>query len=354
MFDLEAFESRQLLSAVLNNGILTIHGTANNDVIELWNSGVNPSHLIVSENGTESSFARFGLKLVRIYGGKGDDTIRALTVAGPVGIRLSINAGAGNDQVDGGAGNDTIIGNTGNDTISGGAGNDFVDYRYVYIPGQWNGASVVDGVSVNLATGTATEVGGYTDSLATDFEGVIGTDYNDTLIGGNANDTLLGMSRADTIDGGAGDDFLDGSGGGDRLFGGPGNDTLFGDGGNDRLVGGAGSNDLNGGENTDTADYSYDDTLTSGITATIGGTATGKGIGFDTIASDMEEIVGTKHADSLTGDSQANILIGNGGNDTIFGAGGNDQLTGGAGADSFHASEQHLVTDFQPGIDVLA
>jgi Ca2+-binding RTX toxin-like protein len=100
-------------------------------------------------------------------------------------LTIEVNAGGGNDTINGsefgevlygGGGNDTIIGNGGSDVIRGGAGNDVI----------------------RAGTG------------------------NDQVYGGPGNDKLFG---------GAGDD---------KLFGGAGNDTLIGGPGSDRLTGGAG------------------------------------------------------------------------------------------------------------------
>lgn len=122
---------------------------------------------------------------------------------------------------------------------------------------------------------------------------------------------VIGTSLADTITGSAG------------------NDILRGGGGNDTLNGGAGTGDL-----IDFRDGSAGITLTlvqSGV-----GTAfntLGAGLGTDTY-SNMEGVIGTALADTLTGSSGNDILRGDGGNDILNGAGGNDTLTGGTGADT--------------------
>jgi Ca2+-binding RTX toxin-like protein len=93
----------------------------------------------------------------------------------------------------------------GNDTIDGRGGFDAVRY-------DWTGSAV----NVNLATGTASDGYGYTDTLL-NIEGVRGSKYNDVLTGGNAaNGTSVfdylnnqieffsGNAGNDTINGGAG------------------------------------------------------------------------------------------------------------------------------------------------------
>jgi hypothetical protein len=68
-----------------------------------------------------------------------------------------------------------------------------------------------------------------------------GANGNDLLIGGAGNDQLLGGFGKDMLYGGAGNDVLGGEAGQDRLSGGDGSDSLSGGAGRDVLVGGAGN-----------------------------------------------------------------------------------------------------------------
>lgn len=116
----------------------------------------------------------------------------------------SLEGRAGNDTISAGAGSDTVTGGLGDDSLDGGpqssGGTDFVDYR-----------TSASAVTVNLQTGLASGGGG-TDTLA-GFEGVIGTEYNDTLMGSNSttleSEVLSGGKGNDSIDGGAGFDIAD-------------------------------------------------------------------------------------------------------------------------------------------------
>jgi Ca2+-binding RTX toxin-like protein len=130
----------------------------------------------------------------------------------------TLNGGLGTDTLDGGDGIDQLNGGHGNDTLIGGAGDDALD------GGQWydginplgngdvdraNYALATGPIVANLQTGTVTgnaSVG--TDSL-THVEGLIGTAFGDTLAGG-ANDFI------ETFRGGGGDDDIDGRTGNDR------------------------------------------------------------------------------------------------------------------------------------------
>ena len=58
------------------------------------------------------------------------------------------------------------------------------------------------------------------------MEGVIGTNFADTLTGSNGNDILRGENGNDIINGGLGNDTITGGSGADTLTGGGGNDTF--------------------------------------------------------------------------------------------------------------------------------
>jgi Ca2+-binding RTX toxin-like protein len=107
-----------------------------------------------------------------------------------------------NDHLSGGAGDQWFMGRGGSNTIDGGAGSDWVSYLDSPDPA---------GVTVNLASGTATngwgglwQLGG-TDTL-TSIENAEGGDYADTLTGDANANQLIGGGGNDTINGGAGQD----------------------------------------------------------------------------------------------------------------------------------------------------
>ena len=217
-----------------------------------------------------------------------------------------------NDGLYGGAGNDILRGGTGPDILDGGAGNDWAYFDL----------SITIGVNINLATGVVSG----------------GTANGDTLI---SIENVKGTNFADILTGDAGSNFLDGGDGTDQLYGGAGDDVLRGGKGADILDGGAGS------------DWAYFDlsttvgvsiNLTTGVVS--GGTANG-----DTLIS-IENVKGTKFADTLTGDAGANQFVGGAGNDTINGGGGADYLDGGAGNDFLvHGGVAGALTQavFRPG-----
>jgi Ca2+-binding RTX toxin-like protein len=196
----------------------------------------------------------------------------------------TFTAGHGNDSLAGGGGNDNLWGGAGGDALDGGAGVDIANY-----------AGSTAGVTVNLLAGTA--------------------------VGGHAGgDTFTGIEN---LNGSAHADNLTGDGGSNAFTGGDGNDTLGGGDSNDALMGGAGADVLDGGAGIDWASYAGSDAgvmLDLATGAGSGGHATG-----DTL-TEIENLMGSAHADTLTGNASNNVL--NGGL-------GNDVLTGGAGFDSF-------------------
>ena len=107
----------------------------------------------------------------------------------------TLSGGAGDDNLNGGDGIDVLSGGAGNDQINGQGGVDRVDYYYSV-------ASVV----VDLATGTALDGSGGTDTLS-NIEDVRGSrDFGDSIIGDTADNKIEGLGGNDTLDGGLGTD----------------------------------------------------------------------------------------------------------------------------------------------------
>lgn len=222
--------------------------------------------------------------------------------------RDQIDALAGNDTLDGAAGDDLLNGGDGDDTITGGAGADQINGD----AGTGDTAAYVNspqGVNVNLGANTAS--GG-------DAQGDVLTGI-ENLTGSANNDTLVGDAMDNTLNGGAGNDTLSGGAGVDTLIGGPGADTL--DGG------------ANPARMADFASYS---TSAQGVTVDLqANTAAGGDAAGDTFVN-IEGLIGSPQADTLTGDANNNILLGGAGDDILTGGSGDDLLDGGAGADSLN------------------
>ena len=119
-----------------------------------------------------------------ILAGSGNDTL-----IGGLGSN-TLNGGAGNDVIRGGGGDDTIIGGTGIDLL------DFSDATgAISVALGANGSG-----SLNLSS-----VGLGTDNYS-GMEGIIGTEFNDTLIGNAGDNVLRGNRGMDTLTGGGGVD----------------------------------------------------------------------------------------------------------------------------------------------------
>ncbi len=146
------------------------------------------------------------------------------------------------------------------------------------------------------------------------YDGRLGTivgliklgDDNDIAYGGSGSETFSGGKGSNVIDGGAGDD----------LF-------ILGD----------GYNTINGGSGIDTVDYSsttWISTASSGFTINLtSGSAYGN-LHTDTLAN-IEHIIGSDRADTITGNFLANSIKGGDGDDILDGGSGDDTLDGGSG-----------------------
>ena len=217
------------------------------------------------------SFIGFDTYIENAVGGSGNDTLTGNALGN------NLNGGSGNDSISGGDGSDILKGSLGTDTLDGGVGSDWADYR---------GTSLA--VTVNLATTTAQNTGGWGTDTLVNIENVFG---------GLGNDSLTGNALGNTIRGGLGNDFMDGLAGGDYV--------------------------------------DYRDITTVGLTIDLSlTTAQITGAGTDTILN-FESIYSGAANDRLTGNNLANQLLAYAGNDTLSGGLGNDGLQGGVGNDTY-------------------
>ncbi len=337
--------------------------------------------------------------------------IEIVDIAAPTGTSGNdlIVGSDGGEVLDGLGGDDSIEARAGNDTLIGGAGADMLDGEAGFDLASYAGSAT--GVAVRLWTGAGLG-GDAAGDVLSDIEGLVGSDYADTLVGdfgqnnhldGRGGDDLLkGLSGNDTLIGGAGADDLQGDQGFDlacymgsatgvavRLWTGAGlggeaagdvlsdieglvgsafADTLVGDfgqnnhldgrggddllkglSGNDTLIGGAGADDLQGDQGFDLASYVRS---SAGVAVRLW---TGTGLGGDAagdVLSDIEGLVGSAFADTLVGNfGQNNHLDGRGGDDLVKGLSGNDTIIGGVGADSLEGDQGNDVLRGGDGAD---
>jgi hypothetical protein len=163
-------------------GIVTIEGTAGDDVSQVSVSGRD---VTVTLNSQTSTFALGKVKGLVFKGLNGDDSFTnntnfASTAFGGNGDD-SLTGGNATDLFFGGAGDDTLNGNNGNDTLNGELGDDRL----------------------------------------------LGRSGNDLVRGGAGNDDLQGGSGNDSLSGDDGDDHCNGDSGIDRISGGRGSDRTI-------------------------------------------------------------------------------------------------------------------------------
>jgi hypothetical protein len=250
--------------------------------------------------------------------------VENLTLTGSSVINGTGNTGnnvltgnSANNTLNGGDGNDTLNGGAGNDTLNGGNGNDFAYYY-----------SSTGSVTVNLATGIASDGLGGTDTLS-QIENVQGSNTaGDNLTGNTGNNVLYGYGGNDILNGGDGNDTLNGGTGNDTLIGGLGNDVYQVDSTTDVIT-------ENSGQGTDT--------IQSSVTYTIASLANIENLTLT--GSSVIDGTGNTVNNSLTGNTANNTLNGGDGNDTLNGGAGNDSLIGGNGNDfAYYYSSTASVT----------
>ena len=225
----------------------------------------------------------------------------------------TINGLGGDDIIEGLEGGDTLLGDLGVDTLS------------------YESSDAAVTVTLN-GTAAATASGGHAQGdIATGFENITGSSYDDVL---------TGDLNVNVLKGGDGEDVLAGKAG---------NDTLEGGDGADVLIGGAGADILRGGDGVDTA--SYRDATATVVVNLLGGANSGDAAGD--VFTSIENIEGSAFADTLNGNNDANVIIGGAGVDALDGKGGDDTLLGGAGNDALTGGLGDDALDGGDGDDTL-
>jgi Ca2+-binding RTX toxin-like protein len=240
-----------------------------------------------------------------------------------------------NDLLIGDSANNFLGGIDGADTLNGGAGDDFADYFSALTP-----------VTASLADSTINTGVQAVGDVYISIEGLVGSNFNDTLIGDAGTNFLRGGLGADILNGGGGFDTAQyvnastgvvadlsnsannaGEAAGDTyisieaLRGGDFDDVLTGDGTGNDLRGGLGADTLNGGGGNDTAQYVN---ATSGVRADLSNPGTNTGEAAGDVYTSIEHLRGGDFNDTLIGDA---------GNNNLRGGLGADVLDGGAGID---------------------
>ncbi len=257
----ESLEARQLLSASLVNGVLTVTGTNAGEAITVSRAFQFPFVTTqVYENGVRTFNSPLLVSSVEVDALAGNDTVR-IGAGVPTSV---ITGGAGNDYLRGGDYDDKLAGESGIDSLDGGGGNDALfggaDFDWADYRSRLTAVRVVLDDSANDGAIATAE----RDNAHTDIEGVFGGAGNDVLVAQqnsfNGN-RLIGNAGHDDLTGGPGPDLLEGDVGFDELRGRGGHDVLLGGAHDDLLDGGSGNDHMFGGDGDDlffAADLEFD------------------------------------------------------------------------------------------------
>ena len=187
-------------------------GGSGNDLVAyaFATAGVRANLADASVNVGEAKGDTFS-SIEGIIGSDHDDSLYGNTAANVLA------GGAGSDLLDGGSGDDVLIGASGDDVMDGGAGADefFGDTGFDHV----SYAESAKGVVANLAKPSLNSNDAKGDSYSA-VEGLLGSNFADTLTGDGETNLLFGGFGNDVIAGGSGDDFLIGGVGADDLYGG--------------------------------------------------------------------------------------------------------------------------------------
>jgi uncharacterized repeat protein (TIGR01451 family) len=297
-----------------------------------------------------------------LSGTNGDDVICGL------GGNDVITGGRGNDRLDGGPGRDVVrggdgidqlFGRVGDDDLVGGAGFDLV---------RFDGAASRVSVDLagGKATGEGTDALSLIEGIVGSANGdvlragpganeIYGRGGDDEIAGGRGFDYArfdfagAGVSvdlTAGAARGGEGSDTIQGIEG---VIGSNFADTLIGDAAGNQLGGRSGDDVIRGGRGTDASLYMF---ATSAVQVDLAASVATGGDGTDGL-NGIENVVGSPFRDVLKGGAGGNRLSGEAGSDTIRGVDGRDSLFGNAGADDIGGGRGDDFLDGGLGADRL-
>jgi Ca2+-binding RTX toxin-like protein len=245
----------------------------------------------------------------------------------------------GANSITGGEGDDTLAGGLGDDALDGGGGVDKVNYF-----------SATSAIDVDLSADTATGQG--SDSVP-GVEDVTGSPHDDTLAGDAADNTLHGGAGEDTVSfagaaSGVSVDLATRTATGDGNDSMPATENIVASDQDDTITAVVGPNAIDGGGGEDTVSYAA---TTAGVTVDlVNETVTG---GDDDTVQAVENVTGTDQADVLVGGPAANVFLGGGGSDTIAAGGGSDDVSGEGGNDAIYGEANDDLLSGGDGDDLL-
>ena len=211
--------------------------------------------------------------------------------------------------------NTSYIGSPGNDTLSATGSGDTIF-----------GSAGSDLISAQGAHGYAYLVGGNDPNIASGFDTIIGSGFNDRIVSGSSNfDSGVAVSPDHSvIFAGAGDDVIQSYG----------HDTIYANQGNDVINGGTLASTIFGGQGDDQINIANDSLQNSYISGDAGNDYI-SATQFKTGAT----IFGGDGDDSIYAGLGHNIIFGNAGNDQIQGGQAPETIFAGQGNDSIDAGQ---------------
>ena len=283
-------------------------GGAGNDTIEVLDG--HGYTYAMGEDGDDTITA-YGSTSLTISGGDGADVLTGGTGSDVINTGISrvaelsqLDRGAEIDRVYGGDGDDFILAGYG-DFVDGGAGTDTLSLSLL-------GASA--GLLVD--TGRLIRQGGVIGGGR-----ITGIEAVGSLTGTEFVDRIIIASLGTTVSG---------AGGNDRFIARDIATTAHGDAGDDYLASGVAVDTFDGGDGNDTVDYVRG---IAAISVTLADTGAATASDGDRLTS-VENLIGSRYADTFVGNSADNRLEGSTGDDSLAGAGGADALFGGNGDDT--------------------
>jgi Ca2+-binding RTX toxin-like protein len=335
--------------------MVTVQGTAGADNISLSGDAASiavqglPAQVVLK--GAEGSN-----DALLVNGRGGDDSIDASALNAGL-IKLTIDAGSGNDTIFGSRGADVLFGGDGNDTVTGRQGDDVAflgagDDTFVWNPGDgsdtvegqdgkdtllFNGANVGEKIDIS-ASGARARFFRDVANVTMDLDDVETIRFN--ALGGPDTITVNDLSNTDvkqvSLDLGIG---TSGDGAPDQVVvnGTAGNDAI-------KVAGKSGAVTVNGLP----AQVLMAHTEGANDTLTVNGAAGDDTIDASGLAADQIKLV-------LNGGTGTDLMVGSGGNDLIIGGTGNDTALMGAGDDTFvwNPGDGSDVVEGQGGSDTL-
>ncbi len=251
-----------------------------------------------------------------------------------------LTGGDGNDTLRGGEGADLLLGGKGADMLDGGSdtGTDRTVDGWNHTNVDWAFYLTAEaGVTVNLATGRGIAGDAEGDTLK-NIELIMGSVYGDTFMAGPEPDIIHGNLNGDNAD------------------------TVSYEESKHGVSVNLANHNNDGPTNLDLGDWdppgvTYDHDDNSGTPDVPGIPAAGgfsaKGYQVGDLYSGIENLTGSRYADSLSGDANNNILRGGTGNDTLAGADAADELYGDAGNDTLDGGEGDDKLEGGAGNDTL-